>query len=170
MPDFPVTFDPPPEQVTVTVDPPPETVTYTLDNTDVATVLRFVGWAEADIDIACAIACAEAGADLTLTPPTVYADAVGDLTLAGPVWHGSFGFLQVRSLRAPEVQYQSVDRWRVPGPALLDPFYCASAALKLKNAFGFGMWSTYTSGAYQQHMGKRPKLVTGHKDAQKWWV
>lgn len=140
-----------------------------LDNTDVATVLRFVGWDEPDVDTMCAIACAEAPAKLDHHIPTVYADAVGDLELADPIYHGSFGFLQIRAIRSPESQYKSVDRWRVPGPALLNPFYCAWVALQLKNAYGLDIWSKYKDGSYKQHLGMRPALVTGHPQRDAWW-
>lgn len=170
MPDFPATFDPPPEQVTVTVDPPPEAATYSLDNTDLATICLFVGWDPADIDTICAIGCAEAKADLTATPPTIYADAVGDLNLVGPIWHGSMGWPQTRALRDVGTQYQSIDAYRAEGPILLDPIVAAVVALKLKNAYGWGIWSTYTDGSYKQYLGLRPKVITGHPNRSKWWV
>ena len=157
--------DPPPQTVSVTVDPAPMAVSVDVDTTDLATLLTLVGWPADQIDTACAVALAEAGNG---DKSGVYADAVGDLNIVDPVWGASIGPFQIRAIRAPLSQYQSFDRWRC-APALLNPFYNCWVALQVYKALGWGAWSTYTQGTYQQYVGKRPKIVTGHSAASSWW-
>lgn len=171
MVSLPVVVDPVPITQQVTYDPPPQTVSLDLDLTDFATVMRLAGWPETEIDTGCAVAMAEAGKDKIATAPTVWADAVGDLTLVSPVYGVSMGPFQIRRIRDPLAQFQNFDRWRC-GPALFVPFYNCWAALQIKNALGWGAWSTYgttDTAPYKQYLGWRPKLVTGHPSASQWW-
>lgn len=151
------TVDPPPQQVTV--DPAPIQIDVDLDLNDLCTLLAVAGWPADKIDMGQAIAQAES---------SCFSDAVGDLTLIDAKWGPSIGLFQVRSLRHPQ-SYGGADLWRYAWP-LRNPLYNAQAALAITSGgTDWTKWSTFTSGDYKQHLGKTPKVVTGHLRAAEWW-
>ncbi|OII61226.1 hypothetical protein BJP40_06780 [Streptomyces sp. CC53] len=78
------------------------------------------------------------------------ADAVGDQELANSTWGYSYGFFQIRSLRAHKGtgQYRDEDRLRNPD------FACRSALHIFQNAGGgtFNDWTTYRTGQYKAYL------------------
>lgn len=161
MPDFTSTVNVPASQQTVTVSVPATVVTATVavDTNNLKTVLRLVGWAEANLDMGQAIAQAESGA---------YSDAVGDITLIGEKYGPSIGLFQIRSLRSPQ-SFGGNDLYRYAWP-LRNPFFNAAAALAItKGGTDFALWSTFTSGAYKPYLGQDPVIKTGHAQAANWW-
>ncbi|WP_435798369.1 peptidoglycan-binding protein [Streptomyces decoyicus] len=111
--------------------------------TELRALATQVGFTGSDINIAAAVAMAESRGDPA---------AVGDEGLADNKWGPSFGLFQIRSLRHPE-RFPPPDALRIPGK-LKDPLYNAKTAKAIKDAHthGWNQWSTFTSGAYRQHM------------------
>ncbi|MEU9112796.1 peptidoglycan-binding protein [Streptomyces sp. NPDC048483] len=109
--------------------------------TELRALATQVGFTGSDINIAAAVAMAESRGDPA---------AVGDEGLADNKWGPSFGLFQIRSLRHPE-QFSSPDTLRIAGK-LKDPLYNAKTAKAIKDAHGWSQWSTFTNGAYRQHM------------------
>ena len=101
-----------------------------LDFGDLQTFATTAGFSGSDADTAAAIALAESSGN---------PNAVGDLALTPG---GSVGLWQINLKAHPE--YTNVD--------LTDPQTNANAAYAIFQASGFGAWSTYNSGAYQQYM------------------
>lgn len=58
-------------------------------------------------------------------------------------------------------QINSVHSQFDPNRLLTDPLYNARAAVAIEKSSGLGAWTTYTSGAYKQFLGK-PDLVQGY--------
>jgi len=154
-------LDPGPQQVMV--DLPATSVSVDVDMTDLRTLLTIVGWPDAQIDMAQAIAQAEAGDG----KGNVFSDAVGDTTLIDVKWGCSIGMFQIRSLRHPP-SFGGADIWRWAYP-LRQPFYNAQAAYAITNGGDWSKWSTFTSGAYKPFLGQSPKIVPGHARANEWW-
>jgi hypothetical protein len=175
MPDFTVPVIVPSEQQTVVIPAStvvvPEstqvvnttartlTATLTVDMTNVKTLLRLAGWAEAQLDLGQAIVQAES---------QCYSDAVGDVSLTSEKWGPSIGLFQIRSLRSPQ-SFGGVDLWRYAWP-LRQPFYNAQAALAItKGGTDFSAWSVFTSGSYKPYLGQDPTIRTGYSAAANWW-
>jgi hypothetical protein len=135
------------------------TVTVSVDTTNLKTLLRLVGWPDAQLDLGQAIAQAES---------QCYADAVGDVSLVNEKYGPSIGLFQVRSLRSPQ-SFGGLDLYRYAWP-LRNPFFNAAAALAItKGGTDFSLWSTYTSGSYKAFLGQDPVIRTGHSAAGNWW-
>ncbi|ELP62169.1 peptidoglycan-binding protein [Streptomyces turgidiscabies] len=109
--------------------------------TQLRALVAQVGFTGRDVNIAAAVAMAESRGDPA---------AVGDEGLADNKWGPSFGLFQIRSLRHPE-QFSPPDSLRISGK-LKDPHYNAKTAKAIKDAHGWRQWSTFTNGAYRQHL------------------
>ncbi|MFF4019943.1 peptidoglycan-binding protein [Streptomyces sp. NPDC001843] len=109
--------------------------------TQLRALVAQAGFTGSDINIAAAVAMAESRGDPA---------AVGDQELADNKWGPSFGLFQIRSLRHPE-QFSPPDMLRI-AVKLKDPLYNARTAKAIKDAHGWGRWSTFTNGAYRQYM------------------
>jgi hypothetical protein len=102
--------------------------------------------------------------------PSVFYDAVGDLTKIDAKWGPSVGAPQIRTLRDP-LSGNAADRWRVAAKLHDDPVYQADASWVISaGGSRLDLWTSYRSGAYEQHMvpGGDYRLVPGHPDAGKW--
>ncbi|MFI0715992.1 peptidoglycan-binding protein [Streptomyces inhibens] len=113
--------------------------------TELRALATQVGFTGNDINIAAAVAMAESAGD---------PDAEGDKGLADHKWGSAWGLFQIRSLRHPE-QFTPPDTLRVAGK-LREPLYNTKTAKAIKDAHGWSQWSTFTNGAYQQHMDGGP--------------
>lgn len=121
-------------------------------------VLTAAGFTGADLDVALGVAYVESDFG--------YADAVGDTTLINDKWGPSIGLFQIRSLRHPE-DYPSPDNKRY-ADKLRDVNYNAATAYAIFKKYGWGQWSTYTSGSYKKYAGKDFLLKSGHSRAGSW--
>lgn len=145
--------------VRTTIDLPPQTVDVEVDLVDGRTLLLMAGFPADKVDVAQAVATAESD---------WFADAVGDITLVSSQWGCSIGLFQIRSLRHP-ASFGGNDLWRYAWP-LRQPFFNAQAALAIsKGGTDWTPWSAFTSGNYTQHLGKNPRVKTGHTAASSWW-
>lgn len=115
---------------------------YTAGNS-LKALCQWAGFSGANLNIAVAVVMAESKGN---------AKAVGDVSLADSKWGPSYGLFQIRSLRNPSA-YSGVDTLRVASK-LLDAQYNVKTAFKIWKQDGWGPWSTYTSGAYKQYLGK----------------
>jgi hypothetical protein len=103
------------------------------------------GFTGSDIKIAAAVAMAESKGD-----PVI----IGDQHLVDHKWGPSIGLFQIRSLKHPG-QFSPPDALRVEAK-LKDPLYNAKTAKAIKDAHDWKQWSTFTNGAYKQHMDGDP--------------
>jgi Lysozyme like domain len=103
----------------------------TLGFSDIVSYARNAGFTEPDLDTAAAIALAESSG---------ITNNVGDTSLAsGP----SYGLWQIHISAHPE--YSASD--------MMDPQLNANAAFAIYSAAGgFSPWTTYTNGAYADHL------------------
>jgi LysM repeat protein len=117
---------------------------FTFD--EVKTMAVRAGFTTSESRIAAAIAFCEAPYSAN---GKQYADCdlVGDQALANATWGNSYGFFQIRSLRADYGKGTARDQL-----ALTDPVFNCWAALQIKNTQGWTAWSTYNSGAYKAYL------------------
>jgi len=121
---------------------------YTQGNS-LRALCQWAGWRGQDLNIAVAVATAESKGN---------ARALGDTTITTPKWGPSVGLFQIRTLKHPG-DYSGVDAKRVYSK-LFDAEYNAQLAHSIWKKDGWRPWSTYTSGAYKQYLGK-DREITG---------
>lgn len=109
------------------------------------------------LQIATGVAVAESG-HMQSGRWVVDAHAIGDIALQDSKWGPSIGVFQIRSLNNP-FMYSGVDGKRIRSK-LTDAVYNARLAKQISADGGnWWAWSTFTSGAYRQHMGRQDALV-----------
>lgn len=129
-----------------------------LSRLDARTVFMRAGFHGDGLDIAYGVSYAECGSWL---------DAVGDVSLVDDQWGPSIGAFQIRALRNP-MGFGAADRWRYAW-ALRVLDYNARAAFALSDGGeDWRLWSTFQSGAYQEHYGHNFVFRSGHANADKW--
>jgi hypothetical protein len=119
-----------------------------LSTSEALMLARNVGLSGDQAITAVAIAKAESGLNQA---------AVGDVKLVDRTWGPSIGLWQIRSLKAEKGTGGTRDETR-----LADPVFNARSMMKISGGgTSWRPWSTYTNGAYKQHLNAVRQAATG---------
>lgn len=130
----------------------------TASRADARSVFTRQGFTGSGLDIALGVSYAECGG---------YSDAVGDLALIDAKWGPSIGAFQIRALRNP-LGFSVADRYRYAWALLDVDFNTRAAYIMSEGGTDWHLWSTFTSGSFEQYRGKNFTFRTGHVRAGDW--